>query len=120
MANTKQNRNAVAWTYTDGSSQDWRVSARAVYVLDITDGAKYGGEAAASNVQGKPKGLRMRAVYCTSGGVKTLIPCYDTACDLWTTPGTSVVRNLNGVDATFTSTKDKREEKGGRQCLQSS
>jgi hypothetical protein len=61
----------------------------------------------------------MRAVYCTSGGNKVLIPCYDVTAALWTTPGTTVVRNLNGVDATFTSTKDKREEKGGRQCLQS-
>jgi hypothetical protein len=119
MASTKADRNAVAWTYTDEASQDWRVSARGVYVLDVTDGAKYGGSAAAGSVRGKPVGLKMRAVYCVSPAGKTaLIPAYDTACDLWTTPGTTVTRDLNGVDIVFTSTADKRAEKAGRQCKQ--
>lgn len=120
MANTVQDNNRMAWRYTDNNSQQWRVSAKTVYVTHGVDAAKYGGAAAASSMQAKPASLKMRSVECTSGATTIRVPCYDTACALWTTPGTTLTRNLNGVDATFTSTAVKHEEKNAKQAKQAS
>lgn len=119
MANTVQNNNRIAWGYVDDASVTWRVSAKQVYVEHGTDGTKYGGSAAASSVRAKPRSLRMRAVEATSGAVTIRVPAYTTSATIWTTPGTTLTRNLNGVDATFTTTSVKHEEKNSRQTKQS-
>ncbi len=57
MASTKADNNRCAWQYTDKNDTDYAISAKAVYVLDGTDGAKYGGQAAPSTVRRIPKVL---------------------------------------------------------------
>jgi len=113
MASTKADNNRVVWQYTDDGGIAYAVSAKAVFVLDGTDGSKYGGEAPAATVPPKPKQLRMRAVKCTSSGHPTIyVPAYTTTATIWTTPGTTLVRNLNGTDVTYTvAAKGKRAEK---------
>jgi len=111
MASTKADNNRVAWTYTDDNGQDWRVSAKAVYVLDGTDGAKYGGSAGAETDPLKPAGLRMRMVKCKSSGHPSkYVVAYETDATIWTTPSTALSLNLNGVDVAYTTTKGKRQE----------
>lgn len=121
MANTVQNGNRIAWTYTDDNATAWRVSAKQVYVQHATDGVKYGGTAAAPSVPAKPRTLRMRRVYCTLASGKVIgVPAYTTAAALWTTPGTTLTRDENGVDATATSTARRLgERQPGRQTYQS-
>ncbi len=119
MANTVQNGNRIAWGYTDNAGVTWRVSAKQVYVEHATDGVKYGGAAAASSVRAWPSSWKMRTVKCTSGATAILVPVYSTSAALWTTPGTTITRTLNGVDATFTSTSTKHEEEYDKQSLQS-
>jgi hypothetical protein len=112
MASTKADNNRVVWTYTYKTATTYAVSAKAVYVLDGTDGAKYGGSAPAASVLPKPKGLRMRAVKCISAGHPAIwVVCYTAACDLYTTPGTQVTRNLNGVDTVYDATATVRAER---------
>jgi hypothetical protein len=111
MASTKADNNRVAWTYTTDRGTAYRVSAKAVYVLDGTDGTKYGGSAAASTVPKLPKGFRMRAIACTSSGhPDKYIPCYTTAAMLYTIPGTSVTRDVNGIDAAYLAADRARAE----------
>lgn len=115
MASTKADNNREAWTYTDDAGTDWRVSSKTVYTSDVTDGVKYGGQQAASTVPHLPKGWRMRAVKCTAAGnPDRWIPCYDTSCALWATPGTQVTRDLNGTDTVYTSTDKRRSEQSPR------
>ena len=115
MASTKADNNRVAWTYTSDKGTPYRVSAKAVYVLDGTDGAKYGGSAAAASVERIPKGLRMRAVACTSSGhPDKYIVCYTSAAILFATPGTSVTRDINGIDAAYVSADRVRGERMAR------
>jgi hypothetical protein len=112
MASTKANNNRVVWTYTDDNAADYAVSAKAVYVLDGTDGAKYGGSAPAETVPPKPLQLVMRKVKCVSAGAPAIwLTVYEVTAALWTTPGTSVTRDLNGTDTTYTSTRGRRGEK---------
>lgn len=112
MASTKADNNRVVWTYTFKTATAYAVSAKAVYVLDGSDGSKYGGSAPAASVLPKPPNLRMRAVKCISSGHPAIwVVCYDTACDLFTTPGTTIVRDLNGVDVTYTATATVRAER---------
>jgi hypothetical protein len=121
MASTKADNNRVAWGYTDDAGNTWRVSAKAVYVLDGTDGAKYGGSAAAATVAKIPKGLRMRAVACTSSThPDKYIVCYTTAASLFSTPGTTVVRDLNGVDTTYVAANRRRGEREPRDTTRQS
>jgi hypothetical protein len=119
MANTVQNNNRIAWGYVDNSSVTWRVSAKQVYVEHATDGAKYGGSAAASSVRAWPSSWTMRTVECTSGSTTIRVPVYAKTAALWTTPGTTLTRTLNGVDATFTSTSVLHEETYDKQAKQS-
>ena len=112
MASTKADNNRVVWTYTDATGADYAVSAKSVYVLDGSDGSKYGGSAPAATVPAKPRQLRMRAVKCKSDGHPALwVVAYTESCDLWTTPGTSITRDLNGTDTAYTSTRGRRGEK---------
>lgn len=121
MASTKASRNKVRWTYTDDGAVEYATSADAVYVLDPTDGAKYGGSAAALDVPDIPRGFRKRAVRCVGGGVARWIPAYTVASDLWTTPGTTLSRDLLGTDTAFTSTAKRRGERhSGRATIGSS
>lgn len=112
MASTKADNNRVVWQYTDDSGADWAVSSKAVYTLDGTDGAKYGGSAPAASVPAKPRQLRMRAVKCVAAASPAIwVIVYETDAALWTTPGTTVTRDLNGVDTVYTATKGRRGEK---------
>jgi hypothetical protein len=112
MASTKADGNRVVWTYTFKTNISYAVSAKAVYVLDGTDGSKYGGSAPAATVLPKPKGLRMRAVKCISAGHPAIwVVCYTQACDLYATPGTEVTRDLNGTDTVYTATATVRGER---------
>lgn len=121
MATTKVDNNKVAWTYTDNNAETYRVSAKSVYVLDGTDGAKYGGSAASAALKAKPKGLRMRGVYCTSAAGKTiLVTAYEPTATVFATPGTTVTRNINGVDVVVTSTAMQLAERSGKQAKEQS
>lgn len=111
MASTKADNNRVAWTYTDDNAHAWRTSAKAVYVLDGTDGAKFGGSAGSESDELKPHSIRMRMVKCKSAGhPMKYVVAYETDATVWTTPGTEVTLNLNGVDVVYTTTKGKRQE----------
>lgn len=117
MASTKADNNRVSWAYTSSESTPvtYAVSAKAVYVLDGTDGAKYGGSASEAANKRLPRGFRMRAVKCTSAAhPDRWIPAYDTACALWATPGTSVTRDLNGVDTAYIAQDVHRAERPPR------
>lgn len=121
MASTKADKNRVAWTYTSDDGQSYRVSAPSVYVLDGTDGAKYGGSAAAASLKSKPAGLRMRKrEFVSAAGVTLWIPCYDTTCAAWATPATTLTRDINGTDTTVTRGANSQPEKHGKQCKQAS
>lgn len=112
MASTKADNNRKVTTYTDDLGNEWAVSAKVVYVDDSTDGAKYGGADPAATVKAKPKQMRMRAVLCTSATHPSKwIPVYAVTAALWATPGTTVVRDLNGVDVTYTATGSHRGER---------
>lgn len=115
MASTKADKNRVAWKYTDHLANEYAISAPAVYVLDGVDGAKYGGGAAAATDLALPGGFRPRRVRCISAGKpdRWLI-AYTEAAALWTTPGTTVTRDVNGVDTVYTSTADALGEKLNR------
>lgn len=121
MASTKADGNRVAWTYVANDDAEYRVSAKAVYVLDVTDGAKYGGEAAAPALKPKPAGMQMRKVYAVSAAGKTLaITCYSKTATAFATPGTELTRNINGVDTVVTTTEDTIPQRSGRQTKQPS
>jgi hypothetical protein len=118
MATTKADNNRVAWTYTTNDSEAFRTSAKAVYVTG-GDAAKFGGSAAAGSVRALPSSFRTRkAIVVDSAGASRTVVCYDTACALWTTPGTTVTLDKNGVDTTFTSSGDLVTERYGRSTKQ--
>lgn len=117
----KANNNRVAWTYTTNDGEAFRVSAKALYVLDATDGSKYGGSAALGAVRPLPSSFKMRTVDVVSASGSTRrVVCYDTTCALWTTPGTHVTLSFYGVDTDFESTSQQHSESYGRQTKQQS
>jgi hypothetical protein len=112
MASTKADNNRVSWTYTSDEPLDYTISAKAVYVLDATDGAKFGGEAGNPTDRRIPKEVKPRRVKCTAAGKPDKwIVAYDTVCDIWTTPGQTLTLDCNGLDVAYTSTRYKRAEK---------
>jgi hypothetical protein len=113
MANTVQDNNRIAWTYTDDDENDYRVSAKAVYVGGA-EAAKWGGSAAAASVPQLPKGFRMRKRKVVSGAVIRWVPCYKTDATLWTGVATTVLLNKNGVDAAFDVSSKKLSERNIR------
>ena len=117
MANTVQDNNRVAWGYVtaDATPITYCVSAKAVYVTGA-DAAKFGGAAAPASSEGLPKGFRMRAVkcVCAASNKKRWVPVYTVTGTLWTTPGTSVTMNENGVDAAYVAQADRRQERKAR------
>lgn len=111
MASTKADNNRVAWEYTDDNDENYAMSAKAVYVLGA-DAAKLGGSAPASTVRRLPKEVKPRKVKMIAAGhPDKWIVAYTTSATIWTTAGTSVTLDLNGVDVAYESTKTKRGEK---------
>lgn len=111
----RQSGNRVAWTYTDDGGNDWAISAKGNLVLDPTDGAKYGGSAAAASVAQIPGNFKPRRVCCVdASGNQRYVIAYDTTCALWATPGTSVTLNYFGADVAFTATNRRRGEKSNK------
>jgi len=114
MASTKADNNRVGWVYTDDYDLDFCVSAKDVYVNDPTDGAKYGGSAQTGVEPAKPRQLRMRRVRCTASGHKDKwVVAYEVTATIWTTPGTTLTLDSNGVDVAFTAAREKRAERYG-------
>lgn len=115
MASTKANNNRVAWTYTDEQGNDWAISAKAVYVLDPTDGTKFGGSAAAASVKAIPGNMKPRRVQCTdASGNQRWVIAYENTATIWTTPGTALTLDYYGTDTSFTTTDHTRGEKKNR------
>ena len=114
MANTVQSNDRVEWTYTSSEPTpvQYSISAKDVYVNHVTDGAKYGGTAGDGTKSPMPKNLLPRRVKCKSSGLPDKwVIAYTTVATIWTTPDTSLTLNNNGVDATYTTTADRRAEK---------
>lgn len=110
MASTKADNNRVGWVYTDNKSRDWGVSAKAVYVQDVTDGSKFGGQVRTTERR-IPKDLKMRRVKCVaSGKPDRWVVAYTEDATIWTTPGTNLTLDANGVDTTYTTTEKTRPE----------
>lgn len=110
MASTKADNNRVGWVYTDDDDQAWGVSAKAVYVQDVTDGAKYGGIVRTTERR-IPKDLKMRRVKCTAAGKPDRwVVAYTKTATIWTTAGTNLTLDANGVDTTYTTALKKRNE----------
>lgn len=111
MASTKADNNRVGWVYTDDDSTDYGISAKAVYVQDVTDGAKFGGKVRTTERR-IPRDLKPRKVKCVaSGKPDKWVVAYETDATIWTTPGTNLTLDANGVDTTYTTTRIKRHEK---------
>lgn len=112
MASAKANNNRVAWTYTDDQGNDWAISAKAVYVLDPTDGAKYGGSAAGADVEPIPGNMKPRRVCMVdASGNQRYVVAYETTATIWATPGTQCTLDYYGTDTTFTASKRHRGER---------
>lgn len=108
----KQSGNRVAWTYTDDDGNDWAISAKNAYVLDPTDGAKYGGSAAGASLQNLPGNMRPRRVCCVdASGNQRYVVAYEATATIWTTPGTALSLNYFGNDVAFTTTARRRGER---------
>lgn len=118
MATTKADNNRVAWTYTTNDSEAFRTSAKAVYVGG-GDAAKFGGSAAAGSMRALPASFKTRkAVVVDAAGATRAVVVYDTEAALWTTPGTTVTLDKNGVDTVFTSDGNLQAERYGRSTKQ--
>src|SRR5512144_3243734 len=105
MASLKASGNRVAWTYTDDQGNDYAISAKAAYVLDPTDGAKYGGSAAAASVKALPSNFKPRRVQVVdASGNQRWMVAYELTSTIWTTAGTALTINYFGSDVAFTTT----------------
>lgn len=106
--------NQVAWTYTDDDGGTWRKGAKKTLVDQQNVGlvAKVGGSAAAATVAPLPSYIKPRVRYVVSAaGVRRAVICYDTTCDLWATPGTTIELETGGATVAFTRSHSKRSEK---------
>jgi hypothetical protein len=121
MATTKVDNNRIAWTYTTNDAEAFRTSAKYVYVGTGDDAAKFGGSAAAASMRALPASFRTRkALVVDAAGATRAVVVYETDAALWTTPGTTVTLNKNGVDTVFTSSGDLKPERYGRSTKQQS
>jgi hypothetical protein len=112
LASTKADNNRVSWVYVDDDDETYAISAKAVYVLDNTDGTKYGGEASSASHARIPKQMKPRRVKCiASGKPDKWVIAYSIDALIWTSPGTALTLDCNGVDTTYATTKYKRGEK---------
>lgn len=117
MASTKADNNREAWTYTDDLGDDYRISSKTVYTSDGTDGAKYGGSQGDPADPPFPRGWKPRRVKCSaSGKPDKWVIAYDPTATIWTTPGTTLTLDANGVDVEYTvgSKNARRSEKRTR------
>lgn len=116
-----QDGNRIAWRYTTDDGEQFRTSAKAVYVTDVTDGAKYGGAAAAGSMRPLPASFRPRKVRMVdAAGATRDVVAYSTTATIWTTPGTTLTLNKNGADVEFTASSDHVNERYGRATKQQS
>ena len=108
-----QSDNIVAWRYTDDEGNFYRLRAKKAITDQVNGSAevKVGGQAADAAVALPPTGFRPRRRYVTYNGIIRSVVCYDTACDLWTTAGTTVSLQTSGDTQTFTYTKGRLSER---------
>ena|ERR1700693_5656683 len=104
-----------SWKYTDDDGNTYRVSAEA----DLVSQADVGGSAIAGTEPNLPPRFRMRKRYVSNGSVTRAVTCYDTACALWTTPGTTVNLMLNSVSVSFAATDTRLGEKENKRRVTS-
>jgi len=118
MASTKADGNREAWVYTDDAGNDYTIASKTVYTSDGTDGGKYGGSQADGTKPPIPKGLLPRRVKCVdSTGFAKWPIAYETTATLWSTPGTELTLDKNGVDTVFASTARRRNERDTRRLI---
>lgn len=117
MASTKANNNRVGWAYTSDDTNDYCISAKAVYVQDVTDGAKYGGALADAADNRIPLDMKPRKVKCVAASnPDKWVVAYTTTATIWTTAGTTLTLDANGVDVAYTTTNIRRGEKRRDTC----
>jgi len=115
--------NRVAWTYTDDHSDDYRISAKAVYVAQGGGTVPQGGSAAAATVARLPKQVKPRMVKMTpaaGGNGSRWVIAYALDAPIWTTPGTTMDLNINGAAVSYHSSTTLRGEKSRDTTTQSS
>lgn len=108
-----QSDNIVAWKYTDDEGNEYRLRAKKA-ITDQVNGSlavKVGGAAADVTIPLPPRGFKPRVRYVAAGGVVRQVVCYDTTCDLWATPGTTIEIQTGGNATSFTATRGRRSEK---------
>lgn len=112
MASTKADNNRCAIRYVSDDGNNYAISAKVVYALDVTDGTKYGATAAQATDLRIPKDMKPRRVKCSAANSPDKwVVVYNTTAAAWTTPGTTLTLDLNGVDTTYTVQAVKRNEK---------
>lgn len=112
MASTKADNNRCAIRYVSDDGNNYAISAKAVYALDGTDGVKYGATAAQDADLRIPKDIKPRKIKCTSAGKPDKwVVVYNVTAAAWTTPGTTLTLDCNGVDTVYTTKPLKRNEK---------
>lgn len=117
MASTKANNNRVGWGYVSDDGNTYAISAKAVYVQDVTDGAKYGGSLAGASDLRIPLDMKPRKVKCVAASnPDKWVVVYATTAALWTTAGTQITLDANGVDVTYAATAIRRGEKRRDTC----
>lgn len=109
MASTKASNDRVAWTYTDNAGNEWSISAKSVYVTDVTDGPKLGGVLADGTQVGPiPGNFRPRKacfVDQATRAIRRYIVCYTPTASAWTDTSTTLTLNYRGQDTVFERTK---------------
>lgn len=112
MASTKADNNRCAIRYVSDDGNNYAISAKVVYALDVTDGAKYGAAAAQAADLRIPKDMKPRKIKCVAADKPDKwVVCYTTTAAAWTTPGTTLTLDCNGVDVAYTTQAVKRPEK---------
>lgn len=108
--------NKIAWRYVADATTNYVLPAQKA----ITDQLKTGGQAADGTETSPPAGFKYRRVNCQdAAGHKRSIIAYDTACDLWTTNGTTLNLNYLNNSTVFTGKgpKSRREQSWPRRSI---
>jgi hypothetical protein len=115
MASTKAGGAKTAWTYSnDLGTKNYTIAAKTAYVVG-DDSAKFGGSAAVAANDSIPNGYKPRRAKVVSAAKVIRWPiCYTVDATLWTTSGTTVTMDIDGVDTVMTSDGTKRAEKPER------
>ena len=105
MASTKASNDRVAWQYTDNAGNKWTISAKSVYVTDVTDGPKLGGALSDGTELGPlPGNFRPRKacfVDTATKAIRRYIVCYESDAAAFTNTATTLTLNYRGVDTAF-------------------